>query len=77
MMEPFYTQLAEILDVDSVQPADELRKFETWDSLSALSVIAMIDADFGVNLTAGDLMPIVTVGQLANLVQSKKMAACA
>jgi acyl carrier protein len=37
-----------------------------------LSVIAMLDADYGMNLHAADFKPIKTVGDLWSLVQSEK-----
>ena len=43
-MEEFNRELAEILEVDDVRPADVLATFEAWDSLSVLSVIVMIRA---------------------------------
>ncbi len=51
---------------------DELKAFPQWDSLSVLSVIAMLDASYGVNLRAADFGPVQNVGDLWNLVQSRK-----
>jgi len=39
-----------------------------------LSVIAMLDASYGVNLRAADFEQITTPADLWNLVQSKKSA---
>ncbi len=71
-MNDFLKQVAGILEVDGVKETDELRAFSQWDSLSVLSVIAMLDASYGVNLRAADFGPIKTAGDLWNLVQSKK-----
>ncbi|MCX7018454.1 MAG: acyl carrier protein [Candidatus Sumerlaeota bacterium] len=71
-MEEFYGKLAEILEVDQVNGNDVLEEFSEWDSLSALSVIAMIDAQYGVNLTATDLRGIDTAQNLFALVIQKK-----
>lgn len=71
-MEEFCGKLADILEVDEVKPADLLEDFEEWDSLSALSVIAMIDAQYGVNLTAADLKGVGSAEALFALIDAKK-----
>ena len=71
-MNEFLKQVAGILEVDSVKDADELKAFPQWDSLSVLSVIAMLDANYGVNLRAADFGPVKTIGDLWSLVQSRK-----
>jgi acyl carrier protein len=71
-MNDFLQKLAGILEVDSVKDTDELKAFPQWDSLSVLSVIAMLDADYGVNLYAADFGPVKSAGDLWNLVQTRK-----
>jgi len=73
-MNEFLKQIASILEVDGVSETDELRAFPQWDSLSVLSVIAMLDASYGVNLRAADFGPIKSAGDLWTLVQSRKGA---
>ena len=69
-MKSFYVELAEVLEVDEVKPDDVLLDFETWDSLTELSVLATVDASYGVNLTAADLRNLKTVGELVAKVES-------
>ncbi len=69
--------MAEILEESALQPGDELQAFPQWDSLSVLSVIAMVDATYGINLRAADLQQAATVGDLWNLVQAKMPASAA
>lgn len=57
-------KLAEILEVTSVEKDDVLANFENWDSLTALSVLAMLDAEYGINLTARQLREVHTVAEL-------------
>ena len=73
-MNEFLTRIATILEVDEVKESDQLKAFPQWDSLSVLSVIAMVDASYGVNLHATDLGPIKSAGSLWDLVQSRKRA---
>ena len=51
---------------------DVLKDFESWDSLAVLSVLAMADSKYGVSIKADEIRAIVTAGELANLVESKK-----
>jgi len=71
-MNEFLKKLAEILEVGEVKETDELKAFPQWDSLAVLSVIAMLDANYGVNLRAADFGPVNSATDLWNLVQSKK-----
>lgn len=71
-MNEFLKKIAEILEEDAIKETDDLKSFAQWDSLSVLSVIAMLDANYGVNLHAADFEQMSTAGDLWNLVQSKK-----
>jgi acyl carrier protein len=71
-MEGFYEKIAEILEVDAVKPSDVLADFPEWDSLSVLSAIAMIGADYGVNLAAADLRGVATAQALRDLVSARR-----
>lgn len=73
-MNEFLNRLAEILELGSVRETDDLKSFPQWDSLSVLSVIAMLDANYGVNLRAADLQEAASAGALWKLVQSKTTA---
>jgi acyl carrier protein len=71
-MNDFLAKIAGILEVDSVKETDDLKAFAQWDSLSVLSVIAMLDASYGVNLHASDFKSIKSVGDLWRLLESRK-----
>jgi acyl carrier protein len=71
-MTEFLEKIAAILEVECVSDTDDLKAFPQWDSLSVLSVIAMLDASYGVNLRAADFGPVKTAGDLWKIVQSKK-----
>jgi acyl carrier protein len=71
-METFLRKLAEILEVDDVKPAQKLRDFAEWDSLSALSVIAMLHDEYGVSLGASDLRNAESAAELYELVLQKE-----
>lgn len=71
-MDRFYERLAEVLEEDKVGPDDVLANFEQWDSLTALSVVAMIDEHYGSNISAEDLASTRTAGALEALVAAKR-----
>jgi acyl carrier protein len=71
-MDEFLEQLREVLDLERVDGTEVLEDLPEWDSLTALSVIAMIDANYRVNLSAGELKGGLTGQALSRLVQAKR-----
>jgi acyl carrier protein len=71
-MDKFYENLAELLEVDAVDPAQPLEEYENWDSLTILSIIASLDSNYGVNMTAKDIAALGTASQLFDEVQRRK-----
>lgn len=70
-MEDFYTELAEIPEVDEVKREDELEEFENWDSLTILEVASMVDEKYGVTIASKEVKGLITVGDLEDLIRSK------
>ncbi len=68
-MDEFYSKLAQLLEVERVDAADVLSEFEYWDSLTVLSVLAMLDSSYGINLTAAGIRQMKTAGELAAALQ--------
>lgn len=73
-MDDFLTEMAEILEEDSVNASDELESFESWDSLAALSVAALADSQFGVNMSSQEINEAATVEELYQRIVAKKAA---
>ena len=73
-MDEFLAEMAEILEEDSVDPSSALEDFESWDSLAALSVVAMADAKFGVNMSSKEANGAETIEGLYAMITSKKAA---
>jgi acyl carrier protein len=71
-MDEFLEQLREVLDLEQIDGTEVLEDLPEWDSLTALSVIAMIDAKYRVNLSAADLKGGLTGQALLSLVQAKR-----
>ena len=65
-MQSFFEKLAELLGVeaDEVLADSALDSFDEWDSLGALTVVSMIDEDYGVTVLSEELARLSTVGEL-------------
>ena len=64
-MNEFLGKIAGILEVDRYREEPTISShFAQWDSLAVLSVIAMLDANYGVNLRAADLQAAVNRREL-------------
>ncbi len=56
---------------DQFKPETNFRDFDEWDSLTALSVIAMVDEEFDKQITGADIRAASTILELFNIVNSK------
>lgn len=58
-------------------PAEEFkaetkyRQLDEWSSLTALSIISMVDDQFDKNITGADIRSTETIEDLYNLIQAK------
>ena len=59
------------LDASVLTPETEFKQLDEWNSLVALSVIAMIDEEYDVTLKGNDITGASTVEDLYNTVLSK------
>jgi acyl carrier protein len=70
-MENFKSKIALLLEVEEVQLSDDFESFECWDSLTILSIIAMVDETYKVALSADDVKKSVTIGGLLELIRAR------
>ena len=59
------------LDASVLTPETEFKQLDEWNSLVALSVIAMVDEEYDVTLKGNDITGAKTIEDLYNTVQSK------
>ena len=59
-------------DASEIQADTEYRELDEWTSLTALSIIAMIDEEYDVQLKADEMRKTQTIQELFDLVKSKK-----
>jgi acyl carrier protein len=73
MEEKFTQQLKEILEMEDqeISLEDKFRDYDNWDSLANLSVIAMLDDEFGVYIETNDFKKLTTVGELMEEVKKR------
>ena len=70
-MENFKQLITEILEEESVDMNDELIAFDSWDSLTILSIIAIVSEKYNVELNKEDIENSKTLNGLENLIKSK------
>lgn len=71
----FIKQLADQFDetdASEFTPDTEFKNLDEWSSLTALSVIAMVDGIFGVRINGDDIRLANTIDDLFKIVNSKK-----
>lgn len=73
-LEEFVTLFAELFDETdprSFSPDTNYRELDEWSSLIGLSLIAMVDEEFGVALKANDFRTVTTIEDVYNTIVSK------
>lgn len=70
-IEQFAEQFDET-DLDKFTLDTNFKNLEEWSSLTALSVIAMVDGCFGVRINGDDIRSANTINDLFQIVSSKK-----
>ncbi len=55
---------------DQFNPDTTFRELDEWDSMTALSVIAMIDEEFDKQISGDDIRNVSTIKELYGFIQS-------
>lgn len=68
--------VSEILRIPQTDVIDALDMEETgtWDSLSHMQLIVAIESEYGVELSADDIVTMRSVGNIKNVLRSKGVA---
>lgn len=74
MEDQFYVALRDVLDVDEKEfnTSDAFRDYEEWDSLANLSLIAMLDEEYGIIIPNEEFKQINTIGELIAEIKKRK-----
>lgn len=70
----FIEKFAEALDIDAAGLSVEtvFRDLDEWDSISYLSVIAMMDEEYETQIENAEFKQLKTLGDIANYIESNK-----
>ena len=68
MQQKFINSLKEALEIEDrkILVTDIFRDYSEWSSLGQLSLIAMLDEEYGVEIEMVDFNKLITVGDLLN-----------
>lgn len=74
MEDKIIEELKDILEIDDQKLSleDNFKQFDNWDSIANISVIAMLDEEFGVLIPTEDFKKINTVQELIDEVKKRK-----
>ena len=73
MKDKLINSFAEALEMEPglIKPEDIFRNYENYSSLTELSVLAMLDSDFGIEIEMKEFNNYKTVEDLINLVSAR------
>ena len=73
--EDFISKFAEALEIEdasALTAATEFRSLDEWDSLAYLSVIAMLDEEYDLQIENAAFKQLKTLGDILNYVEANK-----
>lgn len=70
-MEELIIKLSEILEVEELDLNKKFQDYEEWDSLSALTIIALLDSDYHIAMKGSDLREFPSIEAFCNKVLGK------
>ena len=65
------SRLSELFEADLVDLDSKIVTFDSWDSLTSLSIIAFASEEYGVEISNSDILNSVTISGLVDLIHSK------
>ena len=71
-MEILTEQMLDIFEIDEIDSGVVLRELELWDSLSVISLLAVLDESYGINIEATEIADLVTVAGLFTFVEQRR-----
>lgn len=66
-----FAEQFEETDASEFTPATKYHELDEWSSLVGLSIIAMVDEEYGVALKGNDVKSSVTIEDLFNIVKER------
>ena len=66
-----FTEQFDDTDSSEIKAGTKYKELEEWSSLIALSVIAMVDEEYGINVKGDEFKTAATVEDLFNAIKAK------
>jgi acyl carrier protein len=73
-LEEFKQKFSEAIEDETViqfEPDFNFKNLESWDSFSGMSIISMIDQEFGITINAEEMARINTINELYDSIEMK------
>ena len=71
-MEILIEEMLEIFEIDEINSEIVLRELELWDSLSVISLLAVLDESYGINIEATEIADVITAADLFAFVEQRR-----
>jgi acyl carrier protein len=71
-MEKLTNKLSEIFEVENIDINLKFSDLEEWDSLTRLTMLAMLDSDYNINITDSDLLKFENIKEFCDYVLNDK-----
>jgi acyl carrier protein len=68
-MEKFINNIKTYLELDELDLNAKFTDFEEWDSLSVLSILSLLDSDYGMNMTQKEVEAFPSIADFVNYVK--------
>ena len=71
--EEFKQKFSEVIEDElllELEPNSSFKNLESWDSFSGMSIISMIDEEFGITIRSEDMMRLNTLEELYDLLSN-------
>jgi acyl carrier protein len=70
-MEELKKKLQDLLEVEELDLSKPFSDYEEWDSLTGLSILAMLDADYHQAMTVKEILAFTSIEDFCNAVISR------
>ncbi len=71
MEDKFKDLIKEVFEIDKIKLDDTFREYDSWDSLTNISLIAMLDDEYDVIIDTSKFKKILTIGELYNEIKKR------
>lgn len=71
-MEELVSKLAQILEVDNLDVTKKFTDYEEWDSLTGLTILAVLDSDYHTSMKAADIIAFDSIEAFCKEVLSRQ-----